>query len=222
MPSRMIHYLIAEKVAEQVPMENLNRFKIGSLCPDMSRHDDGTKNITHYFEIHGEKKGGNWLTFVLQYGERMKQDDLYLGILCHLITDMIWFHEIMETQIRSKVKSREERQEKYQYGYKDFHRLNYILREEFGLKYNLEEDRDIELEGLHPELYEDVFGGLYQDFFREPVAKKEELNIYTYDITMECIRLCIEECVGAIRAFRAGKELINPEKYFVPVREMFI
>ena len=131
MPSRMIHYLIAEKVAVQVKIKDLNRFKIGSLCPDMSLHTDDSKHQTHYIEIHGDKKGGNWLRFAKEYKEQMKQDDLYLGILCHLITDMIWFHEVMEPSIRSKVKSKEERQEKYQYGYSDFHRLNYILREEF-------------------------------------------------------------------------------------------
>lgn len=81
MPPRMLHYLIAEKVAEQVKIENLNRFKIGSLCPDMSCREDESKNCTHYFEI------------------------------------------------------------------------NYILRNGFGLVYNLEEDRNLELEGLHPELY---------------------------------------------------------------------
>lgn len=220
MPSRMIHYLIAEKVAEQAEIKDVNRFKIGSLCPDMSRHDDGTKNITHYFEIHGDKKGGNWFSFMEQYGKRIKQDDLYLGILCHLITDMIWFHEVMEPSIRSKVKTKEERQAKYQYGYKDFWRLNYILREEFGLVYELKEDRNIELEGIHPELYEDVFDGLYRDFFEVPPAKKEDLIIYTYDITIACINLCIKECVGAIKAFRNGEEMVNPEKYFVPVRAM--
>lgn len=218
MPSRMIHYMIAEKIAEKVRIRDMNRFKTGSLCPDMSLHTDGSKNQTHYFEIHGDKKGGNWLRFVEEYGEQMKQDDLYLGILCHLITDMIWFHEIMETQIRSKVKSKEERQAKYQEGYIDFHRLNHILLKEFDLSYELEEDRNIELEGLHLELYDEVFDGLFKDFFLEPTAKKEELRIYTYDITMDCIWLCIEECVGAIRAFRAGEELINPKKYFVPVR----
>ena len=36
MPSRMIHYLVAEQVAEQVKIKDINRFKIGSLCPDMS------------------------------------------------------------------------------------------------------------------------------------------------------------------------------------------
>jgi len=218
MPSRMIHYLIAEKVADQVEIKDRNRFKIGSLCPDMSLHTDGSKNQTHYFEIHGDIKGGNWLRFVKEYGEQMKQDDLYLGILCHLITDMIWFHEVMEPCIRSKVKSKEERQEKYQYGYKEFHRLNYILREEFDLKYELEEDRNIAFAGIHPELYDDVFDGLFTDFFLEPKAEKKELTIYTYDITMNCIQLCIEECVGAIRAFRNDKALANPERYFVPVR----
>ena len=216
----MIHYVIAEKVAKQVEIKNINRFKIGSLCPDMSLHTDGSKHRTHYLEIHGEKKGGNWLRFVEEYGNRMKQDDLYLGILCHLITDMIWFHEIMETQIRSKVNSNEERQAKYLKGYDDFHRLNYLLREEFELRYELEEDRNIAFEGVHPELYDEVFDGLFKDFFLEPRAKKEELAIYTYDITIECMTLCIEECVNAIRTFRDREELINPEKYFVPVRAM--
>ena len=74
MPSRMIHYLIAEKVAEQVKMENRNRFVLGSLCPDMSCREDGSKNRTHYLEVHGDKKGGNWLTFMSRYGDKMKQD----------------------------------------------------------------------------------------------------------------------------------------------------
>jgi len=218
MPSRMIHYLIAEQVAEKVEIENKNRFKIGSLCPDMSLHTDGSKNQTHYLEIHGDKKGGNWLRFVEEYGDRMKQDELYLGILCHLITDMIWFHEIMEPQIRSKVKSKEERQEKYQQGYVDFHKLNYLLRNDFDLRYELMEDRNIEFAGIHPELYEEVFDGLFRDFFFEPKAEKKELTIYTYDITIKCIKLCISVCVTAINAFREEKEILNPKIYFVPVR----
>lgn len=220
MPSRMIHYLIAEKITEQLPIADINRFKIGSLCPDMSRHDDGTKNITHFFEVHGDKKGGNWLTYLARYGEKAQKDDLYLGILCHLLTDAIWFHEVMEPSVRAKVKSKEERWEKYQFGYVDFHRLNYILRKEFGLIYELAEDRNIELEGIHAELYDEVFGGLYRDFFEETPATKEELTIYTYDMTMACIELCVKECVGAIAALRNGEELINPEKYYVPVREL--
>jgi len=36
MPSRMIHYLVAEEVGKRIPIQDMNRFKIGSLCPDMS------------------------------------------------------------------------------------------------------------------------------------------------------------------------------------------
>lgn len=119
MPSRMIHYLVAERVAKEIPLQDINRFKIGSLCPDMSWRQDDSKHRTHYSDVVGDKKGINWKRFVKNYGERMKTDDLYLGVLCHLMTDGIWFHEVMEPQVRSRVKSKEEREERYQYGYLD-------------------------------------------------------------------------------------------------------
>lgn len=68
-----------------------------------------------------------------------------------MLTDGVWYHEVMEPQIRSKAKNKEERQKMYQYGYSDFHRLNYILRKAFDLRYEPEEDRNIELDGFHPE-----------------------------------------------------------------------
>ncbi len=219
MPARMIHYLVAEEVAKQVTIENRNRFKIGSLCPDMSTREDGSKHITHFMEIHGEVKGCNWNTFLSKYGDRMKQDDFYVGVLCHLITDAIWFHDIMEIRIRSKFQSEEAHRIMFQNGYADYHRLNYILRNEFALMHHLEEDKDIELDGLRMDLYDDVVQGLYKDFNEDPVAQKEELEIYTYDMSLECIRTCIKECVTAINALRKGESLIPPERYYVPVRQ---
>ena len=219
MPSRMIHYLVAEQVAKEVQVKDRNRFKIGSLCPDMSIRQDGSKSRTHYAEVAGDVKGMNWRRFVNTYGEKMKTDDLYLGVLCHLITDGVWFHDIMEPCIRSKYASKEERQRMYQHGYSDFHRLNYILREEFGLYYELSEDRKIELDGVHPELYDDVIGALYGDFYEESAATKEELTVYPYDMTVACIKKCVEECVSAILAINEGEEPEAPERYYVPVRD---
>ncbi len=59
MPSRMIHYLVEEEVAKQVEIKNRNRFKMGSICPDMSAREDGSKHLTHFMEIHGNRKGCN-------------------------------------------------------------------------------------------------------------------------------------------------------------------
>lgn len=219
MPARMIHYLIAEKVADRIKINDMNRFRLGSICPDMSTRADNSKHLTHYMENFGEVKGVNLMTYLSKYGDRMDKDDLYLGILCHLITDMIWFHDIMNPCIRTKVKDRQERQIMYQKGYSDFHRLNYILKKEFGLKYELTEDRNIELEGLHPELYEEVTEGLYKDFVEDPEAQKEDLEIYKYDLALDCILLSVEECISAITALREGKEIPSLEKYYVPVLE---
>ena len=218
MPARMIHYLVAEEVAKQVEIENINRFKLGSLCPDMSTREDGSKHVTHFMEIHGDVKGCNWITYLSKYREQVEKDDLYLGIMCHIITDAIWFHDIMDTQIRSKVGTKEERQALFLRGYADYHRLNYILKKEFMLQHQLEEDRNIGYDGLHLDLYDDVVQGLYQDFFVDPEAQKEELEIYTYDMSLECIRQCIKECVNVIDALRKGETLPAPERYYVPVR----
>lgn len=217
MPSRMIHYLVAERVAEKVPIRDMNRFKIGSLCPDMSTREDKSKHITHYSDVAGNKKGMNWKRYTENYREKMEADDLYLGVLCHLITDGVWFHDTMEPCIRSKAKEKEERNRMYQEGYGDFHRLNYLLREEFDLRYELTEDRNIELSGLHPEFYDGVIGALYGDFFEEPPAKKEELVIYRYEPSLRCIEHAIEECVKAITAFRKGEPMEDPERFYVPV-----
>lgn len=217
MPSRMIHYVVAEQVKKEVSIRDLNRFKIGSLCPDMSVRQDDSKLRTHYFDCVGDKKGMNWNRFAYTHKERIFRDDLYLGVLCHLITDAVWFHDIMNVHIRSTSKTKEERHEKYLRGYEDFHRLNYILKEEFGLEYELQEDRNIELEDLHPELYDEVIGALYQDFYEEAPAAKEELAIYRYDLAEACIKRCVEECVDAIRAFRAGEEMKSAKRYYVPV-----
>ena len=54
MPSRMIHYLVAERVAKEISICDLNRFKIGSLCPDMStRQDDsrGALSLDHGWDL---------------------------------------------------------------------------------------------------------------------------------------------------------------------------
>lgn len=218
MPSRMIHYIIAEEIGKELEIRDMNRFKIGSICPDMSTRDNGSKNKTHFLKIYDDKKGGDWYEFLDKYGERAVTDDLYLGILCHLITDMIWFHEIMEPHIRAKASSKEERQAMYLKGYDDFHRLNYILKNEFNSTYELEEDRNIDLEGINLDLYDDVAGGLYDDFFKDPPAEKSDLETYTYDITLPAIMLSIKECKKAIEDFREGREIINPEQYFVPAK----
>ncbi len=220
MPSRMIHYLVAEEVGKRVPIHDMNRFKIGSLCPDMSSRENGSKHVTHFQEVAGEIKGASWAGFAEKYGADMRRDDLYLGVFCHILTDAIWFHDIMETQIRSRVKSYEEREAGYRQGYLDFHRLNYILPRVYGLKYELTDDRNIVLEGVQPELYDMVFNGMYQDFFEEPVASPEELTIYQYEMSIACIERCIVECVKKITAFWEGKPMGDAREFFVPVRTM--
>lgn len=218
MPSRMLHYYVAEQVARQVPISDRNRFFIGSLCPDMTSREDGSKQETHFFDVSGNKKGVNWKRFEQEYEKELLNDALYAGILCHLITDAIWFYEMAEPLIRSVCATKQERDDGYLKGYADFHKLNYLLHTEVPLSYHMTEDRNITLRGIHPEKYEDVFGGMYADFFHESVARKEELTIYHFEAVMVCMDNCVKECVEALTCIREKKPTPEPERYYVPVR----
>lgn len=110
MPSKRMHYLVAERVAQEAPLQEKNRFKIGALWLEMSWRQDDSKRRTHYVEICEEKKGINWKRFAHTYKEKMWQDICIFGGLCHLITDGIWLREVVEPQIRAKARSKEERQ----------------------------------------------------------------------------------------------------------------
>lgn len=218
MPSRMLHYYVAEQVLRVLPVVDKNRFKIGSLCPDMTVSDDGSKQMTHFFDVLGNKKGVNWKRFEQEYGGKITEDTLYAGILCHLITDAIWFSEMSEPLIRSVSATKEERNAGYQKGYADYHKLNDILRREHGLTYELKEDRDICLCGIHQEKFEDVFDGMYADFYCEPPAEKEALEVFRYEAVMACMEHCVAACIKALQNLQEGRETPEPEQYYVPVR----
>ena len=58
-PSRMIHYLIAEKVAEQVEIKDRNRFKIGSLwsaCENIGNIEKSASVVACFLAFPSKKR----------------------------------------------------------------------------------------------------------------------------------------------------------------------
>lgn len=49
MASRVIHYLIASKIAESEGLDK-DRFIVGALLPDLSKHEDGSYDRAHYWK----------------------------------------------------------------------------------------------------------------------------------------------------------------------------
>lgn len=125
MASAIIHYVIANSLLNRIDVNNKNHFVIGSsLGPDASSHEDGSYDIAHFlsFSQEGTRKGIHWKHFAERYQEQILTNDFVLGYYCHLIQDAVWFHDIVDTNIRCYVG--DEKKQAYRRGYRDYERLN--------------------------------------------------------------------------------------------------
>ena len=130
MASSMIHYVISRKVAEHFDIKDLNSFLFGAvIVPDCGSHEDSSYDFFHFKDVLTEKgiKGFNHVQLSHKYSEHMSED-FFSGYFCHVMQDNIWFHDIVNPNVRiypSDVKA-----EKYKTVYRDYYRLNYILQKE--------------------------------------------------------------------------------------------
>ena len=217
MASRLIHYLIATQIVKDMKIDNIDRFLLGSLLPDLSSHDDGSYDKAHFWErlITKNIKGINWISYEKKYCNKMKVDSLYLGYYCHLIMDSLWFSLIVAPYVRKGLKS--ERVKSYQKGYRDYWRLNYILTREFSLNYQLCVDEDIDIEEIDCEQLSNLADNLKMDLNCKDYASKDDMELYPYDMIEKYIEFATEVCKNELFAFENGEERMCPIDYYVGI-----
>lgn len=217
MASRLLHYLIASELAERQEIKDKNRFCIGALLPDLSGHEDGSYNTAHFWvQLEKEnKKGINWLLFRERYAEQMEKDSLYLGYYCHLIMDSIWFCSIVDKYIRNY--PLEIKKARYDAGYRDYQRLNYLLGKKYNLCYNIYTISVDEINEVKGALLENFLGALKDDIQCASEAKEDELEIYKLDLMEEYINKSVAMCESEIAGFFQGEEKEQPENYYVNI-----
>ena len=215
MASRLIHYIIANQIVNETKIDNINRFLLGSLLPDLSSHDDGSYDNAHFGErlITKNIKGINWITYEKKYWNKMKEDSLYLGYYCHLIMDCLWFSMVVDPYVRKGQKS--EREQLYQKGYRDYWRLNYILTREFSLKHQLCVDEDINIQEINCKQISNLVDTLKLDIECKDYASKEDMELYPYEVIEQYIKFATEVCKKELFAFENGEEHISPVDYYV-------
>ncbi len=214
MASRVIHYLIAEKIAILQKLD-LNRFITGALLPDLSKHDDGSYHRAHYGHEIDELgiKGINWHNFKSSYYERIKKDSLYMGYYCHLIMDALWLFSVADKYIRSYPYP--ERKYIYQKSYRDYMKLNYLLTKEYNLSYYLQEIDIPKINEIDLSMYDHFFKGLREDIMCPETAGTEQLELYPYDVIKEYITNAFDLCMAELQAFREDKEFIKPQVFYI-------
>lgn len=220
MASRMLHYIISIEIAKRIKIDELDRFVIGALIPDASSHNDGSYDVAHYFDVRkideNISKGINWTRFEKKYEKQIDEDSLYIGYLCHLITDAVWFKRITDKHIRKYPKT--DRGIYIQKGYKDFQILNSLLTEKYSICYPPLKISQIDIDEIDGSLVESVFSEFKNDFSQECVFDKNDLLVYPYDDVIAFVEECVECCVLEISALKNGNEKVEPYSYYTEPR----
>lgn len=220
MASRMLHYILAIEIAKNVMLNDMNRFVVGTLIPDASSHNDDSYDIAHFEDIikgnDNIRKGINWTLFENKYKKELEEDPLYMGYLCHLIADAIWFKRITDKYIRIYPKN--DRMRCIKKGYEDFQKLNALLIEEYGISCPLLQAPSIDIEEINTSLVDELIYKLRKDFEVHTQCNKSELEVYSYEAIIEFIHESVEMCVKEINALRNNEKGVNPDIYYTESR----
>ena len=198
----------------------MNRFVVGALIPDASSHNDDSYDIAHFEDIikgnDNIRKGINWTLFENKYKKELEEDPLYVGYLCHLIADAIWFKRITDKYIRIYPKN--DRMRYIKKGYEDFQKLNALLIEEYGISCPLLQALSIDIEEINTSLVDELIYKLRKDFEVHTQCNKSELEVYSYEAIIEFIHESVDMCVKEINALRNNEKGVNPDIYYTESR----
>ena len=207
MAQRIVHYLIAVRLAEEYPVYDRQRFLTGSLLPDAYR-SVRERDITHYKVSEGDIHYSDFRRFREEFRDRILQDDLYLGYYLHLAEDAL-YRRYLRTHDYRRPMNLEQRVQLHQ----DYHILNSLLIEQHHLRNELKSPIALSAELISrilpfqlPELIEE----LNNDFH-------EQVHGTCRYVTPDIINGFIEEaypfCAQEMSAVRNGHFTLEPRDY---------
>lgn len=179
MGSRIMHLIIANKIAARLTIEDRTPFLLGSIAPDAV----ATKNESHFFigEHQDYSRSVDYKGFLNKYSSQA--ESLYiLGYYTHLIADEIWLKGFYLPWLRNRMDADKEIHGLY---HNDFRLLNGKLLEHYGLRdelrktlyyiptiNDLQEVKSKDVEEFVPVVLEDM------EYEKEVVDQK--LNVFMF------------------------------------------
>lgn len=201
-----MHLAIVAEIIKQVPIKDINRFRLGVILPDAYNRNVQAVNNSHlkYTTADGTKKTYKLDWFRKTYAEQLKNDDLYLGYYLHLIQDTIFRYFVYSLYNWDPYpKGNTERL------HNDYSLLNNYIIDRYKLPDSLIISDRIKEEPIF-EIYPFDIEQLYADFKTdfEPFNNGKAF-FFTKEMTDEFIKMATEKCVKEIRALHNEESIID-------------
>jgi len=178
--SRIMHVIIANKIAERLSIEDKTPFLLGSIAPDAV----SSKNESHFFigEHQDYSRSVNYKGFLNKYSSQA--DSHYImGYYTHLIADEIWMKGFYLSWLRNRMNADKELHGLY---HNDFRLLNGKLLEYYGFRDELRKTlyyipTTIDLQEVMSKDVEEFIPYVLGDMDYEKEVINQKLNVFTFD-----------------------------------------
>ncbi|WP_409342639.1 zinc dependent phospholipase C family protein [Paenibacillus sp. MBLB4367] len=180
MGSRIMHVIIANRIAECLSIEDRTPFLLGSIAPDAV----SPKDASHFFigDVRDYSRSIDYKGFLYKYSSQ-EESHYILGYFTHLIADHIWLKGFYLPWLRNRMEVNKEVLHLY---HNDFRVLNGKLLEYYGFKdelrktlcyiptiFDLHEVKSKDVEAFIPYVLGDM------EYDKEVI--NEKLSIFTFD-----------------------------------------
>lgn len=209
MASRVIHLAIANILSGKYEFKDINRLKIGATLPDAAAVGKNTEGSHLKFQICGlTKKTYDLTRFRREFGQKMREDDLYLGYYLHLVQDILFRYFMYEMHHwDSRVPGNVDRL------HNDYALINTYVVQKYHLRNDIEIPVDFAAEPIH-NLYPFGFKDFYEEMQRDYEPYQEgSLFFFTEKKADEFIDMAVEFCIKELDALKQGQPGLDEYKW---------
>ncbi|MDZ5473075.1 zinc dependent phospholipase C family protein [Bacillus sp. 31A1R] len=180
MGSRMMHAIIANRIADQLSIKDKPSFLLGGIAPDAV----SPKEASHFYsgDVNDYTRRIDYEQFIHKYNKHIHSDYM-LGYYTHLIADDLWLKGFYLPWLKNRMEKDESIFTQY---HQDFRLLNgkllnyYSIAEE--IKANLQNDGVvIELEEVSRNAVIHFIPHIIEDIHYNSSVIHEPLNVFTLD-----------------------------------------
>src|SRR5690625_633402 len=198
MGSRIMHLIISNEVARQLPIANKQAFLLGGIAPDAVL----TKETSHFYvgHHHDYTRSIAYETFYEKYRDR-KEMDYILGYYTHLITDDMWVQGFSLPWLKNRLKNDEALFNRYHH---DFRLLNGRLLSYYGLSTDVFQGVDIvdavpDLDEITAIDVEKLLTSVKVDMHDNEQDGDEKLSVFTCEQIIGYMETSIEKSLFLIK-----------------------
>ena len=201
MASRIIHLAITNELIKKYSFKEPNRLKLGAILPDAGAPGMTTEKSHLKIKLCGGTKKTYDLTWYREkFGQKMQEDDLYLGFYLHLVQDILFRYFVYELHHwDSKTPGNVDRL------HNDYALINTYVVRQYQLIDDVVVPADFEKEAIY-EIYPFNARNFVADMKRDFLPYFQgELFFFTEEYADEFIRMATDECARELEALWAGK-----------------